>query len=129
MDARTLLTTELAALIHPLHHPADHQAPVVFVSGQGAVLRDADGHEYLDGLSSLWNVNAGHGRTELAEDAAAQMRNLAFASAYTGYTNPPATRLAERLLRVAFPNLSGVHFTTGGSEANEKACMSDRYIW
>src|SRR5438445_679766 len=72
MDTRTLLTTDLAALIHPLHHPADHQAPVVFVSGQGAVLRDADGHEYLDGLSSLWNVNAGHGRTELAGAAAAQ---------------------------------------------------------
>src|SRR5436309_1208529 len=70
MDTRTLLTTDLAALIHPLHHPADHQAPVVFVSGQGAVLRDADGHEYLDGLSSLWNVNAGHGRTELAGAAA-----------------------------------------------------------
>ena len=58
MDARTLLTTDLAALIHPLHHPADHQAPVVFVSGQGDVLRDADRRECLDGLSSLWNENA-----------------------------------------------------------------------
>src|SRR5947199_31169 len=129
MDTRTLLTTDLAALIHPLHHPADHQAPVVFVSGQGAVLRDADGHEYLDGLSSLWNVNAGHGRTELAEAAAAQMRNLAFASAYTGYTNPPAIRLAERLLRVAYPNLSGVYFTTAGAESNETAFKVVRYFW
>ncbi|OLD42855.1 MAG: aspartate aminotransferase family protein [Armatimonadetes bacterium 13_1_40CM_3_65_7] len=129
MDTRTLLTTDLAALIHPLHHPADHQAPVVFVSGQGAVLRDADGHEYLDGLSSLWNVNAGHGRTELAEAAAAQMRNLAFASAYTGYTNPPAIRLAERLLRVAYPNLSGVYFTTAGAESNETAFKIVRYFW
>src|SRR5947209_17991671 len=93
MDTRTLLTTDLAALIHPLHHPADHQAPVVFVSGQGAVLRDADGHEYLDGLSSLWNVNARNGRKEMAEAAAAQMRNLAFALAYNGYTKPTSIRL------------------------------------
>lgn len=129
MDARTLLTTDLAALIHPLHHPADHQTPVVFVSGQGAVLRDADGHEYLDGLASLWNVNAGHGRTELAEAAATQMKALAFASAYTGYTNPPAVRLAERLLRVAYPNLSGVYFTTAGAESNEAAFKIARYFW
>src|SRR5437667_269976 len=63
MDARTLVATDLAALIHPLHHPADHQAPVVFVEGHGAVLRDAEGREYLDGLASLWNVNVGSSRS------------------------------------------------------------------
>src|SRR3989449_7643648 len=129
MDARTLVATDLAALIHPLHHPADHQAPVVFVEGHGAVLRDADGREDLDGLASLWNVNVGHGRAELAEAAAAQMKTLAYASAYTGYTNAPAVRLAERLLRVAYANLSGVYFTTGGAESNETAFKIARYFW
>ncbi len=129
MDVRTLVATDLAALIHPLHHPSDHQAPVVFVEGHGAVLRDAAGREYLDGLASLWNVNAGHGRAELAEAAAAQMRTLAYASAYVGYTNEPAVRLAERLLRVAYPNLSGVYFTTGGAESNETAFKIARYFW
>jgi len=129
MDARTLVATDLAALIHPLHHPADHQAPVVFVEGHGAVLRDAEGREYLDGLASLWNVNVGHGRAELAEAAAAQMKTLAYASAYTGYTNAPAVRLAERLLRVAYANLSGVYFTTGGAESNETAFKIARYFW
>ncbi len=129
MDARTLVATDLAALIHPLHHPADHQAPVVFTDGQGAVLRDAGGREYLDGLASLWNVNAGHGRAELAEAAAAQMRKLAYASAYIGYTNEPAVQLAERLLRLAYPNLSGVYFTTGGAESNETAFKIARYFW
>ncbi len=129
MDVRTLVTTDLAALIHPLHHPADHQAPVVFVEGHGAVLRDAAGNEYLDGLASLWNVNAGHGRAELADAAAAQMRTLAYASAYAGYTNEPAVRLAERLLRIAYPTLSGVYFTTGGAESNETAFKLARYFW
>src|SRR5207249_10592804 len=75
MDTRTLLTTDLAALINPLHHPANHQAPVVFVSGQCAVLRDADGHEHLDGLSSLWNVTTGHGGAAAAKLGAEQLRD------------------------------------------------------
>ncbi len=129
MDSRTLIATDLSALVHPLQHPADHQAPVVFVEGRGAVLRDADGREYLDGLACLWNVNVGHGRTELADAAAAQMRRLAYASAYVGYTNEPAVRLAERLLTRAYPNLSGVYFTTGGAESNETAFKLARYFW
>ncbi len=129
MEPRGLVATDLAALVHPLHNPADHQAPVVFVEGRGAVLRDADGREYLDGLASLWNVNVGHGRTELADAAAAQMRKLAYASAYVGYTNEPAVRLAERILRVAYSNLSGVYFTTGGAESNETAFKIARYFW
>ena len=124
-----LIQTDQAHLIHPLHHPADHAPPLVFVEGQGAVLRDADGREFIDGLASLWNVNAGHGRVELAEAAAAQMRRLAFASNYVGFTNEPAVRLAERLLQLAYPNLSGVYFTTAGAESNEAAFKTARYYW
>jgi adenosylmethionine-8-amino-7-oxononanoate aminotransferase len=129
MESRTLIATDLSALVHPLHYPADHQAPVIFVEGQGAVLRDAEGREYLDGLACLWNVNVGHGRIELADAAAAQMRKLAYASAYVGYTNEPAVRLAERLLKLTYSNLSGVYFTTGGAESNETAFKLARYFW
>ncbi|MGH2404583.1 MAG: aspartate aminotransferase family protein [bacterium] len=133
MDTRAapaaLIDADQAHLIHPLHSAADHQAPIVLVAGQGAVLRDAEGHEYIDGLSSLWNVNAGHGRRELAEAAAEQMRRLAYASAYVGFTNEPAVRLAERLLGLAYSNLSGVYFTTGGAESNETAFKTARYFW
>jgi adenosylmethionine-8-amino-7-oxononanoate aminotransferase len=45
-------------------------------------LTDADGKEYIDGLSGLWNVLAGHGRKELAEVAAGQMETLAYCSGY-----------------------------------------------
>jgi adenosylmethionine-8-amino-7-oxononanoate aminotransferase len=118
-----------AHLIHPQHLAADHQDPVVYVEGQGAVLRDAEGREYIDGLSQLWNVNAGHGRHELADAAAVQMRRLAYASAYVGFTNEPAVRLAERLLNLAYKNLSGVYFTTAGAESNEAAFKIARYFW
>ncbi len=133
METRTgsasLIQADQAHLIHPQHHPNDHKAPIVFVEGQGVMLRDADGKEYIDGLASLWNVNAGHGRRELADAAAEQMRRLAFTSAYVGLTNEPAVRLAERLLPLAYPNMSGVYFTTGGAESNESAFKAARYYW
>lgn len=133
MDIETtragLLESDQAHLIHPLHHPSDHASPLLLVEGQGAMLRDVEGREYIDGLASLWNVNVGHGRAELAEVAAAQMRRLAYTSAYVGFTNEPAIHLAGRLLRLAYPNLSGVYFTTSGAESNETAFKVARYFW
>ena len=70
MDGTTqLLESDRRYLVHPLHHPDDHRQPLVVVEGKGAILRDAEGREYIDGLSGLWNVNVGHGRGELADAA------------------------------------------------------------
>jgi adenosylmethionine-8-amino-7-oxononanoate aminotransferase len=119
----------LTHVIHPLHNRVDTDAAITFVEGNGAVLRDKDGREYIDGLSSLWNVNLGHGRRELADAASEQMRRLAYTSAYSGYTNEPAARLADRLVQLSYPNMSGVYFTTGGAESNETAFKLARYFW
>jgi len=82
MDGTTqLLETDRRFLVHPLHHPDDHKTPLFIVEGRGAMLRDADGREMIDGLSGLWNVNVGQRRGELAAAAAQQMRRIAFASA------------------------------------------------
>lgn len=124
-----LVATDQRHLIHPLHHAKDHANPRVYVSGQGAMLRTADGREFIDGLSSLWNVNIGHGRKELAAAAAAQMEKLAYASAYAGFTNEPAIRLAEKIVSLAYDNMAAVYFTTGGAESNESAFKFARYHW
>src|SRR6266478_7944595 len=92
-----LLDVDRKHLIHPLHHPVDHSEPIVYVRGRGATVEDINGRKYLDGLSGLWNVNVGHGRAELADAAAAQMKELAFFSAYAGSSNLPAINLAARL--------------------------------
>ncbi|HEV2357710.1 MAG TPA: aspartate aminotransferase family protein [bacterium] len=126
---RELLAHDQRHLIHPLHHPSDHQDPLLLVEGRGAILKDADGREYIDGLAGLWNVNVGHGRAELAEAAAEQMRRLAFNSSYAGASNIPSIRLAERLVHLAYPSTSGVYFTTGGAESNESAFKTARYYW
>src|SRR5580693_9474801 len=130
MDGTTqLLESDRRYLVHPLHHPDDHRQPVVVVEGKGAILRDAEGREYIDGLSGLWNVNIGHGRGELADAASAQMRRIAFASAYIGATNEPAVRLAEKIVRHAYPSSAAVYFTTAGAESNESSFKFARFYW
>src|SRR5271169_5190291 len=119
LSTAELVKSDQEHLIHPLHHPVDHTDPVIFVRGCGAVVEDINGNKYIDGLSSLWNVNAGHGRAELAEAAAAQMKELAYFSAYAGSTNVPAITLANRL--VALAGMQAVFFTCGGAESNESA--------
>src|SRR5205085_12352132 len=88
-----LLEIDRRYLVHPLHHPEEHKAPLLVTEGKGAMLHLADGREVIDGLAGLWNVNVGHGRGELADAAAGQMRKIAYASAYVGATNEPAIRL------------------------------------
>ncbi len=124
-----LMEQDRRHLIHPLHHPKDHANARIFTRGEGAMLHTADGREYIDGLSALWNVNIGHGRKELAAAAATQMEKLAYASAYAGFSNEPAIRLAERIVGLAYSNMAAAYFTTGGAESNESAFKFARYYW
>ncbi len=116
-------------LLHPLYHPTAHQSPKVWVEGQGAIVKDITGKEYIDGLSGLWNVNVGHGREELAEAAAAQMRQLAFFSGYVGSTNLPAIHLAEKLAELFYPSINTFFFTSGGAESTETSFKTARFYW
>ncbi|MGH7918355.1 MAG: aspartate aminotransferase family protein, partial [Candidatus Dormibacteraceae bacterium] len=117
-------------VIHPLHNSAQTAAgPLVLVSGRGSLVRDAEGREYIDGLSQLWNVNIGHGRGELAEAAADQMTRLAFASNYNGQANLPAIELAEKIVSHAYPSMRSVFFASGGAESNESAFKLARSSW
>ena len=62
-----LVREDLAHLIHPQYYAPEHGDPVIFDHGEGVWLTDVRGRRYIDGLSSLWNVAVGHGRTELAD--------------------------------------------------------------
>jgi adenosylmethionine-8-amino-7-oxononanoate aminotransferase len=124
-----LLARDKAHLIHPLHSPSLHQQGHVWVRGEGARLYDIDGREYIDGLSGLWNVSAGHGRKELAEAAFDQMATLGYCSGYAGSTNQPAIELAERLSRWAYPAINRFFFTSGGGESSDSSFKTARYYW
>lgn len=105
-----------AHLIHPLHHPALHRAPKVWVEGHGAIIKDI-----------VWNVHVGHGRRELAQAAYDQMSKLAYASAYAGATNLPAISLAEKLSELAYPSSHTFYFTSGGAESTESSFKAARF--
>jgi adenosylmethionine-8-amino-7-oxononanoate aminotransferase len=98
---------------------AKTEVPVI-VRGSGAYVYDANGRRYLDGLSGLFVVQVGHGRTELAEAAAKQAAELAYFPLWS-YAHPKAIELADRLADLAPADLNRVFFTTGGSEAVESA--------
>ena len=124
-----LLARDRAHLIHPQHDRAACDAAHVWIKGEGVVLTDAGGAEYLDGLAGLWNVIAGHGRAELADAARDQMIALGFASGYAGGSNRPAIELAERLAALTYPSINHFFFTSGGAEANETAIKIARSFW
>lgn len=114
-------TLDKRHLLHPNTVLGRHEeeGPLLIVSGQGAVLTDVDGKEYIDGIAALWLANVGYGRAEIAEAARAQMEALPFWSLFWSYGNLPSVELARRLAELAPGELNRVFLTSGGSEANE----------
>jgi len=82
---------------HPFTQMRDWNAPghepVVLVAGEGAVLRDDRGREYLDGNSSIWTNLHGHRRREIDQAIRDQLDRLAHSS-FLGLTNDVAPLLA-----------------------------------
>ncbi len=123
------LETDYAHLLHSLHHPSTHHNPKIWVEGKGAMLKDAEGREFIDGLAGLWNVNVGHGRRELAQAAMEQMSTLAYASSFAGSTNYPSIALAEKLSALTYPSINTFFFASGGAEASESSFKTARFYW
>lgn len=122
---------DLAHLIHPLtdHSQLAETGPLVIVRGEGCELIAQDGQRLIDGFAGLWTVNLGHGRQDLIEAAVTQMQTLPYAATFGGVSSPPPIELAERIVDLAPPGLSGVFFVSGGSEANETAIKLARRHW
>jgi adenosylmethionine-8-amino-7-oxononanoate aminotransferase len=100
----------------------------IITKGEGHHIWDSTGKKYIDGLSGLFVVNAGHGRRRLAEVAAKQAEELAFFPLWS-YAHPAAIELADRLADQAPADLNRVFFSTGGGEAVETAFKLAKYYW
>ncbi|MFD7037263.1 aminotransferase class III-fold pyridoxal phosphate-dependent enzyme, partial [Rhodococcus jostii] len=106
----TTVHLEAAARRHLWGHFSRHGqniTPPIITRGEGSRIWDTAGKSYLDGLSGLFVVQAGHGRTELAEAAATQAEQLAFFPLWS-YATEPAIELAERLAGYAPGDLNRV---------------------
>src|SRR5918996_288592 len=105
----------------------DHEIPII-ARGEGCYVWDDHGNRYLDGLSGLFCCNAGHGRTEIGDAMAAQVRELDFVTNWS-YAHPRAIELAARIASLAPGDLDHVFFTSGGSEAVESALKFVRHYF
>jgi putrescine aminotransferase len=114
-------------LIHPYLATTTTER-VVMREGRGCLLRDIEGREYLDATGGLWLAQIGHGRPEIAEAAAEQMRRLEYFMSFWEFSNERAIELAQRLVDISPDSVSRVYFTNGGSEGNEAAIKLARYF-
>ncbi|MBN6185374.1 aspartate aminotransferase family protein [Aneurinibacillus sp. BA2021] len=101
----------------------------IFTEGEGVYLKDIHGHTVIDGFSSLWNVNIGHGREELGRAAMEQMTTLGFSSSFATFSHEPAIRLAAKMAEITPGDLHATFFTSGGSESNDTAFKLVRHYW
>ncbi len=87
---------------HPFTQMKDWLArePIVIASGDGAVLRDVKGREYLDANSSIWTNLHGHNHPKLNAALAKQLKKIAHSSAL-GFANEPASLLAAELVKAS----------------------------
>ena len=97
----------------------EQEVPII-VRGEGCYVYDEHGKRYLDGLSALFCVNAGHGRAEIGEAMAEQAAELGFYTNWS-YAHPRAIELAAKIASLAPDGFDRVFFTSGGSEAVESA--------
>jgi putrescine aminotransferase len=119
---------------HHLHPFTDHKElhekqSRIITRADGVYIYDEDGNKILDGMAGLWCVNAGYGREELVEAAAAQMRELPYYNNFFQCTHPPAVELAALLQEVTQPQFNRVFFTGSGSESNDTIVRMVRRYW
>lgn len=127
----SLIESDRRHLIHPVVSWSRHEKRGVTLleSGEGAYLRDAQGHVLLDGFSGLWCVNVGYGQKSIVDAAREQMMRLPYATGFFHFGSEPAVRLARQLADLAPGALNHVFFTTGGSDAVDSAIRLVRYYF
>ena len=108
------------AFLHPFARPLADEF-LCLVRGDGALVYDDAGREYVDAMASLWFCAAGHGRTEIADAVGTQLRTLAAFHSFDRFTNLPAERLCQRLVELAPMPDARVFLTSSGSEAIDSA--------
>jgi adenosylmethionine-8-amino-7-oxononanoate aminotransferase len=109
---------------HPMTHPADSlaNAPTIVTGGQGVRITDVDGHEMVDAVGGLWNVNLGFSCEPIKAAITEQLNQLPFYSTFRGTTNDCVIELSSMLKEFFAPDgLTRAFYTSGGSDSVETA--------
>ncbi len=103
--------------------------PFVVSRGEGAYIWDDKGNRYLDATAGLWFTNVGHGRAEIADAVAEQLKSIAHFSNFGDFAPETTFALAERLSAIAPVPGSKIFFTSGGSDSVDTAAKLARRYW
>jgi len=123
-DENFLKANNARSLWHPMTAPSDSltNAPTIITGASGTRIRDIDGHEVVDGVGGLWNVNLGYSCQPVKEAIAAQLEALPYYSIFRGTSNGKVIELGEELRAFFAPDgLTRAFFTSGGSDSVETA--------
>lgn len=101
---------------------------IEIVRGEGSLVFDAEGKDYVDGMANLWLCQVGHGRAEIVDAVTTQMRQIEAYNTFTPFTNGPAARVAEMIVERS-PHPDGRTFLgCSGSEAVDTALKLARLV-
>ncbi|MFZ1467976.1 MAG: aminotransferase class III-fold pyridoxal phosphate-dependent enzyme [Paracoccaceae bacterium] len=123
-DENFLKANNARSLWHPMTSPADSlkNAPTIVTGASGVRITDIDGHQVVDAVGGLWNVNLGYSCQPIKDAIAAQLDQLPYYSIFRGTSNDKVIELAEELRTFFAPDgLSRAFFTSGGSDSVETA--------
>jgi adenosylmethionine-8-amino-7-oxononanoate aminotransferase len=117
-------------LWHPFTQMKDYvnADPLIMENGEGVILRDVDGNEYIDGISSMWCNIHGHRRKEIDAAINNQLNKVAHTT-LLGFSNIPAIVLAKRLVEMTPAGLTKVFYSDNGSTAIEVAVKMAFQYW
>jgi adenosylmethionine-8-amino-7-oxononanoate aminotransferase len=104
------------------------EEPLIIESGEGAILRDVRGNEYIDANSSIWTNLHGHRHPKITQAIKDQLDRIAHSS-FLGLSNVPAIELAEKLVGIAPRGLTRVFYSDDGSTAMEVAIKMALQYW
>jgi adenosylmethionine-8-amino-7-oxononanoate aminotransferase len=117
------------ALLHPFSPPSMPEGDFIeIVRGEGSLVFDSNGREYVDAMANLWLCQVGHGRTEIIDAVTEQMHKLEAYNTFAPFTNAPAARVAEMIVERS-PHPDGRAFLgCSGSEAVDTALKIARQV-
>ena len=123
-DSNFLKEKNARSLWHPMAHPAEMQAhpPTIITHAQGVRITDIDGHEVVDAVGGLWNVNLGFSCEPVKRAIADQLDRLPYYSTFRGTTNDAIIELSEVLRDFFAPDgMARAFYTSGGGDSIESA--------
>jgi len=113
---------------HPFTQHKIAPNPIKIISGKMAKLKDENGKEYLDLISSWWLNIHGHAHPFIAKQIFKQSKKLEQVI-FGGFTHQPAIDLAQKIVNILPKNLEKVFFSDNGSTAVEVALKIAYQYW